>query len=76
MRHQVPADVFKPKATATEKKSDVTTRAAQQIIDNEKSAREAKTERLKLARLAKEEAEPVIIPAKAKARPRKRKAAS
>jgi hypothetical protein len=73
MRHQIPDGVFKPKPTSGEKKSDTTARVAQQIVDSEKSAREAKTRRLRLARLAKEEAEPVITPVKAKARSRKRK---
>ena len=76
MRHQIPDGVFKPIPTSGEKKRDVTARISQQIIDTEKSAREAKTERLRVARLAKEEAEPVIIPAKAKTRPRKRKASA
>jgi hypothetical protein len=76
MRHQIPTGVFKPNPSSGERKSDVTTRAAHQILDNERSAREAKTERLRVARLAKEEAEPVIIPAKAKTRPRKRKASA
>ena len=51
-------------------------RAAHQILDNERSAREAKTERLRLAREAKEQAEPVITPVKARARSGKRKAAA
>jgi hypothetical protein len=59
MRHKVPTGVFKPKPTITEKKSYVTTRAAQEIIDNETSAREEKTRRLRLARLAKEQPEPL-----------------
>jgi hypothetical protein len=74
MRHQVPTGVFKPKPTITERKSDVTARAAQQIIDSEKSAREAKTRRLRLAPLAKEQAAPLITPAPARARSNKRKA--
>ena len=73
MRHQIPDGVFKPSPTSGEKKSEVTARAAQQILDNERSARAAKTERLRLARLAKEQAEPVITPVKPKARPSKRK---
>jgi len=53
----LPEGVFKPKPTGSEKKSDATTRAAQQIMDAERRAREAKTERLRLARLAREAAE-------------------
>jgi hypothetical protein len=76
MRHQIPDGVFKPNPTSGEKKRDVTARISQQIIDTEKSAREAKTERLRLAREAKEQAEPVITPVKARARSGKRKAAA
>ncbi len=63
MRHPVPAGTFKPNPTTGEKKSDATTRAAQQIINGEKSARDAKTERLRLARLAHEDSQPVAKPA-------------
>ncbi|PSJ56657.1 hypothetical protein [Pseudaminobacter soli (ex Li et al. 2025)] len=52
------ADVFKPKPTTREFRGDTTTSAARQITEGEKVAREAKTERLRLARLAKEAAEP------------------
>lgn len=70
-----PAGIFKQKPTTGEKKSDETTRAAQQILNDEKSAREAKTERLRLARLAQEEAAPsTIVPSKPKPRATKRKA--
>ena len=51
------ADVFKPKPTTREFRGDTTTSAARQITEGEKVAREAKTERLRLARLAKEAAE-------------------
>jgi hypothetical protein len=53
----VPQGLFKPKPTAIETKQDATTKAARAIIDTEASARDRKTERLKLARLAQEEAE-------------------
>ena len=76
MRHQIPDGVFKPIPTSGEKKSDTTARVAQQIIDTEKSARETKTERLRLAREAKEQAEPLITPVKARVRSGKRKAAA
>ena len=46
--------VFQPKSSKQEAKADTTTRIAREIIDGEASAREAKTERLRAARLAKE----------------------
>lgn len=46
--------VFQPKPSKQETKADTTTRAAREILDNEASAREAKTERLRAARLAHE----------------------
>lgn len=46
--------VFQPKPSKQEAKADATTRLVRQIIDSEKSAREAKTERLRAARLAQE----------------------
>jgi hypothetical protein len=55
MRHpEMPQAIFKPKPTAIETRQDATTRAARQIIDGEAAAREQKTERLRLARLAME----------------------
>ncbi|MUT27323.1 hypothetical protein A9K71_23470 [Mesorhizobium sp. WSM3873] len=55
MRHpEIPQGIFKPKPTAIETKQDATTRAARQIFDGEDAAREQKTERLGLARLASE----------------------
>lgn len=44
--------VFRPKPSRHETKADATTRAAREIIDHETSAREAKTARLRAARLA------------------------
>jgi hypothetical protein len=59
--------VFQPKPSKQETKADATTRAAQGIITSEVSARKAKTERLRAARLALEAAaEPA--PAKKKKR--------
>lgn len=46
------AAVFKLKPSRQETKADTTTRAAREIIDGEASAREAKTQRLRAARLA------------------------
>ncbi len=56
----VPDGIFKPKATIGEKKQDATDRAAKSIVDGEIAKREAKTERLRLARLERESTEPAI----------------
>jgi hypothetical protein len=48
--------VFRPKPTRQETKADVTTRVARDIMDKESAARDAKTERLRTARLAREAA--------------------
>jgi len=50
-------NLFKPRKSTQETKADNTTRVARQMIDAEASSREAKTNRLREARLAKEEAE-------------------
>ena len=55
--------VFKPKPTAIETRHDATNRAARQIIGSEASAREAKTERLKAARLARDAKRAKSVPA-------------
>ncbi len=47
--------LFKP--SRGEVKGDATTRAAREIIDRERAERDAKTERLRTARLAKEAAD-------------------
>ena len=67
--NQMPQNkVFKP--SRSEAKADTTTRTARMIVESETAIRDAKTERLRLARLAKEAAEPVVVPTKAKrARP-------
>jgi hypothetical protein len=64
--------VFKP--SRSEAKADTTTRTARMIVESETAIREAKTERLRLARLAMEAAQPVVVPTKAKRAPRKAKA--
>lgn len=71
--------VFKP--TPAQVKGDATTRAARAIIDQEASARDAKTARLREARLARDaalEAEPKAAPAPKRpaAKPRAKKARS
>ncbi len=43
--------VFQPKSSKQEAKADVTTRVSREIMDSETAAREAKTERLRAARL-------------------------
>ena len=50
-------DVFKPRLSKSESKSDATSRAAWEILDGEAAARAAKSERLRAARLAREAAE-------------------
>jgi hypothetical protein len=56
--------VFKPRMSAAETKSDTTTRVAREIHDAEVAKREAKTERLRLARLAAEADAPAPEPKK------------
>jgi hypothetical protein len=74
MRKAIPIDnVFKPKPSQAELRVDATTRAAQAIMDEEASSREAKTERLRAARLAKEAAEESLVQSiPAKKKPRRR----
>jgi len=55
---KIPDGVFKPKLSTGERKSDVTTTVAMQITESERAARESKTARLRLERLAYEEANP------------------
>ena len=57
---KIPDGVFKPKPTTREFKDDTTTSVARQIMEGERLAREAKTERLRLARLANAAAEPAV----------------
>jgi hypothetical protein len=49
-----PTELFKPKPSRTETKADVTTEAARSIIGAEAARREAKTARLREARLEAE----------------------
>ncbi|MEO3389202.1 hypothetical protein [Mesorhizobium sp. CAU 1741] len=70
--------MFKPKPSKQEAKADTTTRVAREILDSESRKRDAKTERLRLARLASEASDteaPAAKPkvkakAKAKAKPK------
>ena len=62
MKRRSELGLFQPKLSASETKGDATTRAAQAIVDEETNARDAKTERLRAARLRKEAIEePVPI---------------
>ena len=54
MDHSEIAAVFQPRPSKLETKADITTKVARQILDAESAKREAKTERLRLARLAQE----------------------
>ena len=54
MKHAVPEGVFKPSASRAEAKNDTTTKIAWSIIEAEVAQREAKTRRLREARLARE----------------------
>ncbi|WP_269931823.1 hypothetical protein [Aminobacter sp. HY435] len=68
-------NLFVPALNKAEAKGDTTTRVAQSILDVEVAAREAKTARLRAARLAMEaaqEPEPVTKP-KARKKPAAKK---
>ncbi|MGN6307175.1 MAG: hypothetical protein ACTHNH_20350 [Mesorhizobium sp.] len=71
MDHERINAIFQPKPSKQEAKADATTQLARKIMDGETAAREAKTERLRQARLAKQKSEPAA-PAKPKARQRKK----
>lgn len=61
-------NLFVPASDKAEAKGDTTTRVAQSILDGEVAAREAKTARLRAARLAMEAAQEPAAEAKPKAR--------
>jgi hypothetical protein len=58
--------IFRPRPSKQEAKSETTSRVARDIIDAEVTRREAKTERLKAARLAREAAGQTATAASAK----------
>ncbi|WP_163271287.1 hypothetical protein [Chelativorans alearense] len=60
--------LFRPTRPNAATKADITDRTARAIIDAEAARREAKTERLRQARLEMEAQQPKPAPAKAKAR--------
>lgn len=64
MSKRIPDGTFKPKPTSTEAKSDATTRIARSIIEDEAALREAKTQKLRRARLAREAQAELTTPAK------------
>lgn len=68
--------LFKPNKSKSENKADTTTQVARAIMDDETARREAKTERLRAARVAAEEkAEPKALPAKPRKAPARKKKA-
>lgn len=66
--------LLQPPRSERETKADATTRAAQAITNAATAARDAKSERLRMARLTMEASQPLIMPAERKqAGARKRK---
>ena len=61
-------NLFRPVPSKAEAKSDVTTRTAKAMIEAETASREAKTARLRKARLAMEAEQPAPPPSKPRAR--------
>lgn len=55
---------FQPKPTRNESAREITTRVARAIIDGEKASSDEKTERLRAARLARENAAAAIAAAR------------
>jgi hypothetical protein len=64
-------NLFRPAPSRAETKSEITTRTAKAMIDADVNSREAKTARLRKARLAMEASQPEPEPAK----PRRKAAA-
>ena len=62
MKRKAADAAFKPAMTRIESRQDATTRAALAIIASETAAIEAKTDRLRAARLAREAAAPPELP--------------
>ncbi|MBK8458393.1 MAG: hypothetical protein IPL47_15855 [Phyllobacteriaceae bacterium] len=68
----IPEGIFKPKPNAAETRNDAMSRLVRDIHDAETAAREAKTLRLRLARLEMERLAPApATPVKAKRKPAK-----
>lgn len=60
MKHAAIDAVFQPKLNKQETKADAITRNVREILDAEAIKRDAKTERLRLARLARDAAMPAL----------------
>jgi len=69
-------NLFQPPPSKFEAKSDATTRVAKAMIEQEAASREAKTARLREARLAMEASQPEPAPAKPRARKSTKKPAA
>ncbi|MCB4769920.1 hypothetical protein LGR54_14975 [Ancylobacter sp. Lp-2] len=69
MTNPTRAPLFKPNLTKTESKAESVSRIAMSMIEQETAKRDAKTARLRAARLAQEDAAP---PAKPAAKSRRR----
>ena len=67
------AALFRPKPSKSESKAEATTNAARAILDDEVARREAKTAKLRAARLAMEEEQAAEASAKKPAKARKKK---
>ena len=65
-RNDVPGGVFAPRPSRQESKADTTTTAARAIIEAERRAKDAKTERLRALREAAEQNAPAPEPVKRK----------
>jgi hypothetical protein len=61
-------NLFRPAPSRAETKSDITDKTARALIEAEADSRDAKTARLRLARLAMEALQPAIAPAKPRAK--------
>lgn len=67
------AALFKPKPSKSESKADTTTSVARAILDEEVAKREAKTAKLRAARLAMEEKQAEEAPVKKAAKAKTKK---
>jgi len=55
MKPEVAAGIFKPTLSKAETRNDLATRVAKGIVEKETAARNAKTERLRKARVARDD---------------------
>ena len=56
----IPEGIFKPKPNASESRNDMATRIARELLESETASREAKTARLRAARLEMERLAPPL----------------